>query len=153
MKTAKTPEDAWKIQETYGDDPHGWIQWKGTDVCMDVHCKCGKSFHIDAAFAYNVKCPYCSQVYCCNGHIELIALEEEPENCVVSGEKDILDMVGDTVTDEFIEMMEGQKDNVDWLTKLVANKQLPLGIDIEDERIKKIIEICQKKIDLQEGKI
>lgn len=25
------------------DKPHGWIQWKGTDVCVDIYCKCGCS--------------------------------------------------------------------------------------------------------------
>jgi len=39
-------------------------------------------FHIDDDFVYNVKCPKCNTVYMCNGHIELIELEQEPENCV-----------------------------------------------------------------------
>lgn len=81
-KKAATTEDAWKIQETHEGKPHAWIQWKGTDVCMDVQCKCGNSFHIDTMFAYHVKCLSCSTVYMCNGHIELIELEQEPENCV-----------------------------------------------------------------------
>lgn len=87
-KKAKTSEDAWKIQETYIGKPHGWIQWKGTDVCMDIHCKCGELSHIDADFAYHVKCPNCGTVYMCNGHIELIELEVEPQNCVVTSDKD-----------------------------------------------------------------
>jgi len=48
------------------------------------------SSHIDADFAYHVKCPKCGTVYMCNGHIELIELEQEPENCVISPELDVV---------------------------------------------------------------
>lgn len=82
-KRAANSDEAWEIQETFSDRPHGWIQWKGTNVCMDVHCKCGCHSHIDADFAYFFKCPNCKTVYMCNGHIELIQIDKEPENCVV----------------------------------------------------------------------
>lgn len=87
-KKAINSDEAWKIQEQYEGKPHGWVQWKGTDVCMDIHCKCGHHSHIDAYFAYHVKCPKCGTVYMCNGHIELIELEQEPENCVIVPELD-----------------------------------------------------------------
>lgn len=77
MKIAKNRSEAFKIEEKYEGLPHGWIQWKGTDVCMDVHCECGYHSHIDADFAYSVKCPACGSVYACNGHIELIKLIDE----------------------------------------------------------------------------
>lgn len=79
MKKAKNEKEARKIQETYQGKPHGWIQWKGTDVCMDIHCKCGYQTHIDGDFVYSVKCPKCGTVYNCNGHIEFIELEEPEE--------------------------------------------------------------------------
>lgn len=79
MKKAKNSDEAWKIQEMYEDKPHGWIQWKGTDVCMDVQCACGYHSHIDEEFVYHVQCPKCKRVYFCNGHIELIELEEPPD--------------------------------------------------------------------------
>jgi hypothetical protein len=88
MKKATNAEQAWDIQETYEGKPHGWIQWKGTDVSMDVHCKCGDVFHIDGFFAYYTKCPNCHIVYMCNGHIELIELEKEPECHVLTTESD-----------------------------------------------------------------
>jgi hypothetical protein len=56
--------------------PHGWVQWKGTNVCMDVHCECGCHSHIDDEFVYNVKCPKCGRVYHVNGHVELVLLTE-----------------------------------------------------------------------------
>jgi hypothetical protein len=75
-KIAKTDKEAWAIQERYEGLPGGWIQWKGTSVCMDVHCICGTGWHVDAGFAYYVKCPYCGRVYMCNGHIEFIEIED-----------------------------------------------------------------------------
>lgn len=75
-KKVKFAHEAWDVQDNKGEEPHGWIQWKGTDVCMDVHCKCGEHFHIDDTFAYHVECPICGTVYMCNGHIELIEIEE-----------------------------------------------------------------------------
>lgn len=41
------------------DDPHAFIQWKGTDVCMDFYCECGAHGHFDGYFAYTVKCQHC----------------------------------------------------------------------------------------------
>lgn len=79
---AKTTEDAWNLQDLREDEPHGWIQWKGTDVCMDLHCVCGELSHVDGTFVYHVKCPNCQRVYFCNGHIQLIELEQGPDNCV-----------------------------------------------------------------------
>jgi hypothetical protein len=43
--------------------PRAYIQWKGTDVCMDFHCECGACCHFDGAFAYTVKCPHCETVW------------------------------------------------------------------------------------------
>lgn len=84
-KIAKTTEEAWDIQDHKDDEPHAWIQWKGTDACMDIHCSCGSLSHVDGYFAYHVKCPSCGKVFFCNGHIELIELEQEPDECLVVG--------------------------------------------------------------------
>jgi hypothetical protein len=79
-------EDAWCIQKSYKGKPHGWIQWKNTGVCMDIHCKCGEHSHIDSDFAYSVECPYCGRKYCCNGHIEFIEIKNANPNCLIKGE-------------------------------------------------------------------
>lgn len=39
-----------------------YVQWKGTDLCGDFTCECGKSFHIDADFVYNIQC-LCGALY------------------------------------------------------------------------------------------
>ena len=54
--------------------PSGWVQWKGTDVCMDVYCICGHHSHFDAEFLYYLRCPKCSRVFSVNAHIQLVEL-------------------------------------------------------------------------------
>lgn len=51
--------------------PNGWIQWKGTNVCIDIHCICGESSHYDGDFMYFIECGYCGRVYECGGYIKL----------------------------------------------------------------------------------
>ena len=63
-------------------DPHltgptGGIQWKGTDVCMDVHCKCGKHTHIDDDFTYYIECGECGAIYQVSQNISLNELPPE----------------------------------------------------------------------------
>jgi hypothetical protein len=82
MESAKTLEDSWKMAKPKAVG--GWIQWKGTDVCMDVHCECGEISHIDGMFCYAVKCPACGAVYALVADIDFIKLEIEPENCLTA---------------------------------------------------------------------
>jgi hypothetical protein len=69
-------EEEKNMKESSENIPHGFIQWKGTDVCMDVYCKCGYSFHVDGYFSYSVKCPNCQSSYECDSHIKLTELEK-----------------------------------------------------------------------------
>lgn len=66
--------------------PHGWVQWKGTNVCCDLHCACGAHLHFDGWFMYYIKCPKCGQVYECGGYIKLYSVDFEPENVKVPEE-------------------------------------------------------------------
>lgn len=43
--------------------PQTFIQWKGTDLCMDFDCECGAHCHFDGDFAYCVKCPHCGAIW------------------------------------------------------------------------------------------
>lgn len=89
-KIAQNRDAAWKMQHI-PPTPNGWIQWKGTDVCMDVYCSCGYHSHIDASFAYYVRCPKCKRVYFMNGHIELIEIKELPDEGVIAEDTDFID--------------------------------------------------------------
>ena len=40
-----------------------FIQWKGTDVCIDIYCPCGKHLHFDGDFLYSYKCGHCKKSY------------------------------------------------------------------------------------------
>lgn len=54
--------------------PHGWVQWKGTSVCMDLRCVCGELGHVDAEFTYYIRCQKCGRTYHVNPHVELVEL-------------------------------------------------------------------------------
>jgi len=73
-------EDFYK--QVYSQDnpdniPHGWIQWKGTDVCVDLHCACGHHGHFDGYFFYFYECPACRAKYALGQNVKLIPLTEE----------------------------------------------------------------------------
>lgn len=54
--------------------PYAWIQWKGTDVCMDVHCACGHHGHVDDEFVYRVVCSKCQKRFATGLVVKLIEL-------------------------------------------------------------------------------
>ena len=57
--------------------PHAWIQWKGTNVCMDVRCACGYHGHVDDWGAYYVICPGCDRTYEVSGFVRLYPVSRE----------------------------------------------------------------------------
>lgn len=66
----------------------GWttyIQWKGTDLCMDMYCpNCGKHSHFDGFNAYVVKCPHCGGYFQMAEEIKITPLgKRRPENKLV----------------------------------------------------------------------
>lgn len=68
--------DAYK-RDYPGTEPHGWIQWKGTNVCMDLYCVCGFHGHVDTDFFYRAYCPSCSRQFLVGQNIKLIELTKE----------------------------------------------------------------------------
>jgi hypothetical protein len=73
------PHDPIERDKTVAEVGEGaaWIQWKGTDVCMDVHCRCGAHGHIDTWFAYFYKCLACGQVFAVGATVRLYPLSPE----------------------------------------------------------------------------
>lgn len=65
--------------------PHGWIQWKGIDACIDLHCKCGYHGHMDADFFYFYECPHCEAKYAVGQVVKLIELTAEQAEAVANG--------------------------------------------------------------------
>ena len=49
-----------------------YIQWKGTEVCMDMDCPaCEGNFHLDGEFCYYIQCPGCGVWLSMNGRADL----------------------------------------------------------------------------------
>ena len=51
------------IEQGRPEGTSSFLQWKGTDVCLDFDCECGWSTHYDGFFAYTVECPNCETVW------------------------------------------------------------------------------------------
>jgi hypothetical protein len=80
-KKVKEWTDVLEVQsKEFKNIPHGWIQWKGTDACIDLHCSCGAIGHLDGWFLYTVKCGHCGKCYAVDCHVQLIEIGNEPEN-------------------------------------------------------------------------
>lgn len=55
--------------------PYGGIQWKGTNVCIDIHCTCGAHLHADEEFLYHVRCGKCKKLWHVSGYVKLLPVE------------------------------------------------------------------------------
>ena len=84
-------------------DAYGWIQWKGTDVCIDLHCECGAHMHFDGGFFYNFACPHCGRKYATGMNIKLIELSEE--------ESEVIEIWTEVQPDKDFELYNGCADN------------------------------------------
>lgn len=65
-----------EIQDAH---PFGWIQYKGSNICVDIHCDCGELSHYDGDFAYAVRCPYCQKQWVLGQTVRLVELSPEME--------------------------------------------------------------------------
>lgn len=54
----------------------GWIQWKGTDACIDVECLCGNVEHLDGFFQYGWRCGECHRIYALDPIIQLLPVTD-----------------------------------------------------------------------------
>lgn len=73
--------DPFGFDET--DDPHAFIQWKGTDVCMDFHCTCSAHGHFDGFFAYFVKCQHCGTIWQMPHNLAVVKVDlSDEQGCV-----------------------------------------------------------------------
>lgn len=60
-------------------EPYGFIQWKGTNVCIDLHCICGFHGHLDIDFLYYYECNECHRKYKVGDIVSLIELQDPEE--------------------------------------------------------------------------
>jgi hypothetical protein len=72
-------QDLDKVYDEDDEFTYGNIQWKGTDVCMDISCKCGHYGHMDAGVFYSYECPECKRKYAVGRTVKFIELITEEE--------------------------------------------------------------------------
>ena len=62
-------------RERLAGEPYLWIQWKGTNVCCDIYCKCGAHLHYDGDFLYVFECGRCKRLYETGSHVPIYEVE------------------------------------------------------------------------------
>lgn len=67
------------IDQYPGTDATTYIQWKGTNVCIDMTCRCGAVGHFDGGFAYFMRCPACGTVYRMGTAVKASALDPDTD--------------------------------------------------------------------------
>ena len=58
----------------------GYIQYKGTDICIDLCCECGWNDHYDGYFCYGFTCPKCGQSYTLPDELNFTKVEVDSKN-------------------------------------------------------------------------
>lgn len=65
-------------------DASTFIQWKGTNVCMDLRCFCGHTNHYDQQFLYFAQCHKCKTVFELGTEVSLrVASPDQFDGCDV----------------------------------------------------------------------
>ncbi|WVX88162.1 hypothetical protein SEA_LITNINMCQUEEN_106 [Gordonia phage LitninMcQueen] len=57
-----------------------FIQYKGTDICLDFRCECGAECHFDGYNANAMKCPRCKTVWLLPSVLPLIKADDLDED-------------------------------------------------------------------------
>jgi len=53
-----------------------FVQWKGTNVCLDFTCECGAEGHFDGFFCHALRCPRCERVWKMPSTFDLTLVED-----------------------------------------------------------------------------
>lgn len=70
LPVSRTPSQPWVAIDKPPENV-AFIQWKGTDVCMDLHCTvCQHHNHYDDSFCYFVQCAKCKTVFEMNCYVQ-----------------------------------------------------------------------------------
>lgn len=66
-------------------DATTFIQWKGTDLCMDFYCpECDEHSHFDGFFAYAIQCPSCMTFFEMPTDVPVKKLNARPDMFLVA---------------------------------------------------------------------
>ncbi len=80
-------------EQAFDGKPHGWIQWKGTNVCIDLHCACGAHLHCacgahlhyDGDFLYYFICPHCERLWEMGTHMPMYEVPASEREITLKG--------------------------------------------------------------------
>jgi hypothetical protein len=76
----KKPCSYHENREENPEVPHVFVQWKGSNVCLDLTCPvCGTSAHYCGNFAYFLECPVCGRLWELSWYIEVRDGSDVPE--------------------------------------------------------------------------
>jgi len=72
-----------------------FIQWKGTEACLDWGCPCRPeeewyTAHFDGFFADVLRCPHCGRVYTLPSHLPM-TLTTDPETVALARDCEPMD--------------------------------------------------------------
>lgn len=70
--------------------PDLFLQWKGTDACLDLYCTCGQDLHFDGYFADELTCGYCGQTWELPHKLALTPVEPSRALKLVFGDTDVI---------------------------------------------------------------
>jgi hypothetical protein len=65
-----------------------FVQWKGTNVCLDYYCECGVQGHFDGFFAYQLRCGACGKVFDMPHSFALVPQQRMEFECIQDVEMD-----------------------------------------------------------------
>lgn len=65
-----------KMRGAPAGEPETFIQWKGTNVCLDFHCPCGHHSHWDCDFIYSLRCPGCRKIWRLGTRVQAVEISE-----------------------------------------------------------------------------
>lgn len=95
MTDKKSPYEYQREVDPHPEDgTHTFLQWQGTNVCMDFYCKCGDTMHFDNYSLFFVQCSACKTKYIMSTYVRAIEvpphLDEEASNspCLWTNDKD-----------------------------------------------------------------
>ena len=97
--TSKEEKEDKMIYKTWGEarnnqtkpveTPFGRIYKDLSEVCFDIHCKCGIVSHYDGKYLNVIQCYHCETQYYVGAYIELLEIEEYKGIIAIAGKEDL----------------------------------------------------------------
>lgn len=114
------------LLQPINEGPHGWVQWKGTSVCIDLYCECGHHGHYDGWFLYYWECSQCHKIWEVCGTVLLC--EPSPREAVEHAKTDNgSDFMGDNDDEIKVCHRKNMRAQIECAKRLVAQLERELS--------------------------